>query len=231
MLKAAVVIDYQNVHLTAHDIFNPRGGRHESLIDPMLFAQTAIRQRNRTQRAGFPEAELTRVVAYRGLPHIDHQWEQHRRCIDQAEQWRASGAEVELRDLKYSYQRGADGQPIMDVFGKKVPVVGSRPVEKGIDVLCALACVRMAAQPGVDVVVLASRDTDLVPVLDEVFEFHQSNPTVFAAIETVSWFNKNAHREGAKMAGGSLKPTPPYRIWNTNLDRTCYDASLDRREY
>ncbi len=35
-LSAVVVIDYQNVHLTAYDIFNRGGDRHESLIHPQL---------------------------------------------------------------------------------------------------------------------------------------------------------------------------------------------------
>jgi len=57
-----------------------------------------------------------------------------------ATRWRTDGAIVELRDLKYAYQRGADGKAILDLNGKKVPT--GRPKEKGIDVLCALACVR-----------------------------------------------------------------------------------------
>ena len=36
-LSAVVVIDYQNVHLTAYDIFNRGGDRHDSLIHPQLF--------------------------------------------------------------------------------------------------------------------------------------------------------------------------------------------------
>lgn len=122
--------------------------------------------RNSRQRSGHPAAELTRVSVYRGLPHVDHDWEQHRRCLEQASQWRADGAVVELRDLKYRYQLDAGGRPILDIHGKKMPV--GRPKEKGIDVLSALACVREARRPDIDLVILASRDTDLVPVLDEL---------------------------------------------------------------
>jgi hypothetical protein len=39
------------------------------------------------------------------------------------------------------------------------------------------------------------------------------------------WFWESAY------SGGSLRPTEPRRIWNTNLDRACYDASLDRENY
>lgn len=37
MLRASVVIDYQNVHLTARDVFDPHGDSHNSLVHPMLF--------------------------------------------------------------------------------------------------------------------------------------------------------------------------------------------------
>lgn len=228
MLRAAVVIDYQNVHLTAFDTFDPFGNPHNSLIHPMAFAKRAIVQRNDHQREGYPLASLARVIAFRGLPHADHDWEQSRRCIDQASQWRNDGAKVELRDLKYKYKLGADGRPIKDIYGKKEPV--GRPVEKGIDVLCALEAVRQAAEPDIDLVILASRDTDLVPVLDEVSDFHNADPIRYGGIETVSWRNPRAKQEGA-LNGGNLRPTGGRRIWNTNLDRACYDASLDRKDY
>ncbi|MEO5534050.1 MAG: hypothetical protein ABIR17_02835 [Pseudolysinimonas sp.] len=135
---------------------------------------------------------------------------------------------MDLRDLKYRYQYGANGLPLSDVNGKKVPV--GRPEEKGIDVLCALACMREASRPDIDVVILASRDTDLVPVLDESFDFHGADPARYARIETVSWFNPRWREEGTR-SYGSLVPTAPRRIWNTNLDRSCFEASIDRTDY
>lgn len=228
MLRASVVIDYQNVHLTARDVFDPGGESHDSLVHPVLFARRAIQARNARQRPGHPAAALSLVTVYRGLPHVDHDWEQHRRCLDQATQWRTDGAVVELRDLKYRYQTDVAGRPILDVRGKKTPV--GRPKEKGIDVLCALACVRESTRDDIDLVILASRDTDLVPVLDELYDLRGSDPGRYAGIETISWFNNRARQEGA-MSGGSLRPTAPRRIWNTNLDRACYEASRDRNSY
>jgi len=228
MLRTSMVIDYQNVHLTARDVFDPRGEAHDSLIHPLHFAHQSLLERNRRQRVGYPHAELHRVTVYRGLPHVDHDWEQHRRCTDQAIQWRRDGVVVELRDLKYKYQVAADGRPVLDVHGKKTPV--GRLREKGIDVLCALACVREATRADVDLVVLASRDTDLLPVLDELHDLRGTDPDRCARIETVSWYNRHAQQEGAS-SGGSLVPTAPRRIWNTNLDRHCYEASRDVNDY
>lgn len=223
MLRASMVIDYQNVHLTARDVFNPGADAHHALVHPMAFARRAMLERNSRQREGYPHAVVDRVLVYRGLPHVDHDPAQHHRCLEQATQWRAAGALVELRDLKYRHQQGADGRPVLDIHGRKVTI--GRGQEKGIDVLVALACVREAQDPDIDVVVLASRDTDLVPVLDEVTDLWVADREHVARIETVSWYEK-----GAKDFG-SLTATPPRRLWNTNLDRACFDASLDRTVY
>ena len=55
--------------------------------------------------------------------------------------------------------------------------------EKGIDVLCALALVDLARSGRYDVVVLASRDTDLAPALDNAAR------TTRTKIEAVKWFD------------------------------------------
>ncbi|WP_157118472.1 hypothetical protein [Corynebacterium sphenisci] len=102
-----------------------------------------------------------------------------------------------------------------------------RPVEKGIDVLCALEVIRQCRRDGVDLVILASRDTDLIPVLDEAFDRHQEDPDHCAKIETVTWYDRGSRR----WYHGHLRPSGNRRIWNTNLDRRVYEASLDRRPH
>lgn len=226
-LRAVVVMDYQNVHLTAHDVFDRHGEKHDALIHPMLFARTAVQRRNDLQRPGHPPAEVARVYVFRGLPHTDYDWEQSRRCSDQAARWRADGAEVTLRDLKYTFRRTATGSPATDANGHKIPSGPGR--EKGVDVLVALTCLRQALSPDVDVVILASRDTDLAPVLDTLHDMRLDDPDL-ARIETVAWFNRDAKAEG-NYAGGSLRPSGNRRIWNTNLDRKCFEASRDRNNY
>lgn len=223
MLRTSVVIDYQNVHLTARDIFAPGPDAHRALIHPVHFARRALHERNARQRPGHPHAELHGVFVYRGLPHVDYDTEQNRRCLEQARQWRQEGAVVELRDLKYRHQMGGGGRPVLDIHGKKIATGPGR--EKGIDVLVALACIREARHPDVDLVILASRDTDLVPVLDEVSDLWSTDRERIARIETISWFEKGLR------SYGSLRPTPPRRIWNTNLNRACFEASLDRTNY
>lgn len=73
-LRAAVVIDYQNVHLTGHELFQASKHlqRHVSLIDPGLFAGQLTSARNRAQRPGMDLAELAAVLVYRGEPSPEH---------------------------------------------------------------------------------------------------------------------------------------------------------------
>lgn len=221
MLRACVVMDYQNVHLTARDVFVARQPEWQALIHPMNFARCAVARRNANQREGYEHCQLERVEVFRGLPSSEHDPYQHGACTAQADQWRRDGADVVLRDLKYRYDRQADGSARRDVNGKKV--VQGRPREKGIDVLVALACVRAALDPAIDLVMLASRDTDLVPALDEVYDMGIQRG---ARIETLTWDDP---AEGRRF--GSLRPSRPRKIWNTNLGRREFEASLDRRDY
>lgn len=87
---------------------------------------------------------------------------------------------VIYRPLKYPYLRDLEGARIKDKNGNNL--VG-KPEEKGIDVLCALAVVREAQNANIDLVILASQDTDLVPALNEAIAYRS------AKIETCSWYS------------------------------------------
>lgn len=125
-LQAAVILDYQNVFLTAHDIFGGSEPPYMSLIDPMKFAQRGILERNKIQKPGYPAAKLSRVFVFRGRPNADLEPNQHRQCQAQAENWRNSGVSVELRDLKYKFERDAEGKELTDVHGKRNSPVNLR---------------------------------------------------------------------------------------------------------
>jgi uncharacterized LabA/DUF88 family protein len=215
-------MDYQNVHLTGHDLFAAHRGlpRHESLIDPLLFAAELVRTRNRIQRTGYDHAVLTRVLVYRGLPSPDHDAEQYARNLAQKSHWeRDPRVRVTSRPLKYDYERDATGNRVLDVKGR--PITVGRPREKGVDVLCAVALVREAASPTTDVVVLASRDSDLRPALDEALHLGR------AKIETTTWHDP--------LRPGLCRPLRPdddkQRLWNTRLTEVEFQRSLDRTNY
>ncbi|MFI6678104.1 hypothetical protein [Kribbella sp. NPDC050470] len=220
-LRAVVVIDYQNVHLTGHQRFEKTkyGPKHEVLVDPLFFAQQLLHVRNSRQRPGYPHAVLRRVDVYRGEPSPDHEPKAYARNQAQKAHWeRDKRVTVTLRPLKYRYLYDGDGKALRDpVTGTKIP--SGPPSEKGVDVLCALALVRHALRDDVDLVILASLDSDLVPAIDEVLALRA------AKVETFSWYvpGDNSYE---------LRPSDrTHWIWNTRLTETNFLNCLDRTHY
>lgn len=83
-MSAALIVDYQNVHLTRHDAFaQAHEARHETLIHPSMFAHQVLEERNSTQRDDSTKAVLRRVLVYRGLPVQDHDPKDYARSLAQ----------------------------------------------------------------------------------------------------------------------------------------------------
>lgn len=222
-LSAVVVMDYQNMHLTGRDRF--RGSNtpaHECLVHPYLFAQRVLAERNARQKEGHLPARLKRIEVYRGQPDATHEPRGFGVNESQAIEWRASDPRVQvtLRTLKYTYHRDATGQKIKDIHGRYEVNWNKPPMEKGVDVLCALALYRAAIEAHVDVVILASSDTDLIPAINSVYDSRQ------AKVETVFWGDK-------RFGGfGQLRPDKPRGgIWGTPLTSEDFEATLDRTSY
>lgn len=213
-------MDYQNVHLTARDVFSDKGQpTHESLIDPLHFGNQVVLARNKAQRAGMPHATLLEVQVYRGEPSPVHQPRAYARTQAQRSQWeRDPRVRVTLRPLRYDYQRDADGRKATGADGQWI--VKGTPREKGIDVLCALAVVRSAHDPAFDLVILASQDTDLTPSLDEGRSLGK------AKIETVCWYDRKR-----PYLSHAIVPPSGYRLWNTRLTVNEFNNCLDRTSY
>lgn len=207
-VRMAVVIDYQNVHLTAAQLFLPDRPIEESLIDPFRFAKQLAKARNKD---GQHEVEVSRVEVFRGIPIPDDDPDGYRRNLEQQSQWEYghhNAVSVTLRPLKYNWEW---------MEGNKIPIRSSRS-EKGIDVMCALALVRLARSGSYDVVTLASRDTDLAPALDEAHKLQA------AKIEAAKWYDPSDRR-----TFGSIKTEA--RLWTTSMNRDHFMGSLDPRNY
>lgn len=216
-LRAVVVMDYQNVHLTGHELFGTPThlAKHETLIDPLLYAQQLLRVRNARQRPGHPPAVLARVLVYRGQPSDEHDPDLYAYSQAAKAQWeRDSRVVVTYRQLKYYYTFGADHRPLQDVHGRKIY---THKQEKGIDVLVALAVLREARMADTNLVILASTDTDLAPVLDEAAALR------LAKIETVSWWAPARRNQQLRADGVSL--------WNTRLNEQDFITARDRTSY
>lgn len=124
---------------------------------------------------------------------------------------------VDLRPLRYDVARDSKGRPRLDDQGRYT-VYSKR--EKGVDVLCALACVREARQPDTDVVILASHDSDLEPAIAEVRALGT------AKIEGFRWAPPDSH---IYQLGNALPRGQ--RPWATKMDERAFRASWDTTPY
>lgn len=168
--RIAIVVDYQNIHLTAAEKFRPYGEpRHLSLIHPGQYADAVLDARATAQKIPELAAEAGRatvgaVYVYRGLPTSQENPEGYRRNLMQKSHWeRDRRVHVEHRNLAYSG--------------------GGPPREKGIDVMVALKLITLARSAEFSTVILASHDTDLEPALD--YAIKDARPR----IETAGWNN------------------------------------------
>lgn len=209
-LNMAVVVDYQNVHLTAACLYMPGRPLEEALIDPYRFASQLAQARNATNDDTH-QVELSRVEVFRGLPIPEDDHDAYRRNQAQKAQWTRGHhgvVNVTLRPLKYSWEY---------IDGVKRPIRTSRQ-EKGVDVLCALALVDLARCGLYDVVVLASRDTDLAPALDNAARTSQ------AKVEAAKWYHP-----GSPHTFGRIKTER--RLWTTSMTQQHFFTSLDPLDY
>ena len=214
--KAVVIIDYQNVHLTAVDVFGNKGKAFDSLIDPLLFSEELLRERKLRQRVTSSEIVLKSIVVCRGLPSNIHDPRKYARNLAQASHWtRDPRVSVLHRPIKYTLEKnGWDEQTKTHREGVEI----IKRQEKGVDVLCALQLVKAALDPEVSHVILASQDTDLVPALDEVISLKT------ALVETAAWYKPGDFRSQ------EIRPESK-AIWNTRMNQINYEASLDVNKY
>ena len=140
----AVLLDFQNVHLTGHGIFGYGCEPYRCVPDPVRLADLIASRRNRPSRAAV-------VQVYRGRPDPNHQPTSTAANDAQASQWtRDSRVQVVRRQLNYR------GWPDL------------APQEKGIDVQIAVDLIHAAYTKRYDGIVLFSSDTDLLPALETV---------------------------------------------------------------
>ncbi|MDO3126524.1 hypothetical protein P5V43_05350 [Mycobacteroides abscessus subsp. bolletii] len=202
--RAVVIVDYQNMHLTAHGKFMPSSPVHHALLHPLNLANQVLLARAAAKAAGAASASATpeqptlhRVEVFRGLPSNSHDPASYSRSLAQKAEWtRDSRVAVTYRPLRYA---------------------NSVPREKGIDVLVALKLVELAQSGAYEVVILAAHDTDLEPALETaVSTTHgRSGPS----IETAGW-----------QACKRLRPKGA-QLWHTFMDSNYFQSALDRKQY
>jgi uncharacterized LabA/DUF88 family protein len=202
-LTLCVLIDYQNIHLTARDVFAPPGTRAEdTVVHPLAFAEKLVEIRAASQQVSTQrQTRLEAVRVYRGAPSNHHEPTLYSVAQRQRAFWtRDPRVIMTYRTLRYPDNWGS-------------ATCRERPREKGIDVLLALDLVDLAAAGTYDIVVMATHDTDLEPAIERALSKRR------AKIETAGW-------QGARR----LKPQGQ-NVWHTYLAGCDYVAVRDRRNY
>lgn len=221
--RVAIVIDYQNVHMTAHDVFMPAEPIHKALIDPYRFSKRLIEIKNEDIKISndqkgleLPMCKLSRIEVFRGIPVPEADNNGYRRNLLQKNRWEKEACinnidlHITYRSLKYRTRIENGHTHINSTFP---------PQEKGIDVLCALALTRLARAGSYDCVILASRDTDLSPALDEA---HRSGTRV----EAVKWYSPSA-----SYTRGNISVNKTWKLWTTSMGEVDFRVCIDPYDY
>lgn len=212
-MKTAVIIDYQNMQTTGLSRFLPQARPRDYFLDPLKFSQVLIEHRNSKVPMAGLLADLTKIEVYRGLPSSIHDPRDHATNLEQMRRWMQDHrVSVTHRNLKYVLTPSKDSNGNPKRFHSKT--------EKGIDVLCALSIMRNNASPDIDLIIVASHDSDLEPALEEAQALETGTK-----LETVSWLNPEFKNTRSKMS-----PKTTLSIWNTALRLESYLASVEPGE-
>lgn len=166
MSTVCVLIDYQNIHLTGHGQFVPKGTpKHESLLLPQSFARQILDVRRNFVPPELADPELLSVRTFRGQPGNRKEPKSYSRSQAQTSNWtRDSRVSVHSRPLRYPWD------------WPNTPAQ-----EKGIDVMLAIDLVQLASTRAYDILILASHDTDLEPAIAA------AETLGMARVETAGW--------------------------------------------
>ncbi|MBX4171735.1 NYN domain-containing protein, partial [Rhodococcus sp. DMU2021] len=177
--------------------------KHHSLIHPLAYARNVIDERNRRQRSGYPHADLVKMEVYRGQPVEEHEPKRYAYTQQELSRWtRDDRIDVIYRPLKYTIDRNSG------------VIRGIQ--EKGVDVLCALAVIRAVMNSNIDLVILATHDSDLDPCLEEAVQIGGTGTRV----ETTGWASSQIRTRQAPNVHGR-------KLWRTFLDEEAYRRCLD----
>ncbi|QZN86866.1 NYN domain-containing protein [Cellulomonas sp. C5510] len=191
-------MDYQNVHLSVGEAFAPPGTPpHTTLIHPGRFGDALMGRRAAKGLGG----TLEQIHVYRGQPSSDREVEQAARNKAQSAEWsRDPRVRMYNRPLRYP---------------RDWPRTRAR--EKGVDVRLAIDFVRAAIDKSADVLILASRDTDLMPAIETALDLGH------ARVEVFTWQGCSRLRLGREYSARAL--------WCTFMQGSDYVASKDPKQY
>ena len=141
-------------------------------------------------------------MVFRGCPSNHKDPEAYNRSQKQKAEWtRDPRVEIIYRSLRYSWDSAVNDW---------------RKQEKGIDVLVALTAYQLSVSGAFDVVILASHDTDMIPVIER---YDTDRTDRSGLLEITHW-------EGCKRL-----QAPGIQTWRTTLGAPSFVHSRDRKDY
>jgi hypothetical protein len=140
----AVLLDFQNVHLTGHGVFGRGCKPYRCVPDPIRLADLIASRRKRPSKAAA-------IHVFRGQPQVQHEPVPAAANEAQAALW-TRDPRVRMFRRQLNYREWPDRPP----------------VEKGIDVAIAIDLVYLAFRREYDALVLFSGDTDLLPAIEMI---------------------------------------------------------------
>ena len=170
--RAIVYIDYENAYRHAREFFHndePGHDRTNGHFKPRALAEALCEEYARKFPAREP-LEITSVKVFRGRPVQRYEPEAASAWNRQAKAWKEDDVSLMCADLHYDER-------------------GSRPREKGIDILLALHVFRDVVARSCDVAILFSRDSDF----KSVFDFVSSLPSPRTVVLTGGWISGSTH--------------------------------------
>jgi uncharacterized LabA/DUF88 family protein len=163
--RVAVFIDWQNCYHCAREAFHdPNDPNSFGQLRPGALAQL-LAEKGNSQRT------VVRIGIYRGQPNPRIDPRTHAAHSRQMEAWKAECGSIlvpRTRALRY-----LNGRPL------------SEAEEKGIDVQLAIDAMLMAVSGNCETVILATTDTDLLPVVEGIMTLKalRGSPSV----EVIGW--------------------------------------------
>lgn len=181
--RVAVFIDYQNCYNAAREtFFSDVDPPNLGGVDPVKLAHVMAAQ-------GPGNYELVYLGVYCGIAERRKDIRTFQARTKQILAWRAANVNVFARPLRYPFGWTLGG-PI-------------KAEEKGVDVKLSIDAVMMAISDRYDLAILASADSDLMPVAEALLELRGSKHK--PAVECIAW--KGSGYKQKLGLGGKAKAT------------------------
>jgi uncharacterized LabA/DUF88 family protein len=174
MARVAVFIDWQNCYHCAREAFHAEldPSRYGN-VRPKAFAEMLVEK-------GDPQDNLVHIGIYRGEPDPRKDPRTHAAHMRQRNAWMTESPSEMLR-IRSRALRYPPGRPLSDAE------------EKGIDVQLAIDAMVMGLQGAYDLAILATADTDLLPVVEGLVALREANGAPDVAV--VGWAGTSQHLE------------------------------------